>query len=218
MGVFDRLSTIVKAHTNKALDALEGDGIAVMEQELVEARKQYATQKVAVAEVKATAKHYQEMYDEHISNADRLHRLAAEQLKAGNEAGAKELLEAEKEERAEAEELKDDVTLFNDRASKAEAQLKKYASQIQDAEKVYNETKVNVKVAKATEAVSEGAFDDSALNKFNRHAEKARARYETAQAVQEMEGESSTADDLFEKYGASESDADLEDLKKELGL
>lgn len=43
MGVFDRLSTIVKAQTNKALDALEGDGNAVMEQELVEARKQYAT-------------------------------------------------------------------------------------------------------------------------------------------------------------------------------
>lgn len=38
MGLFDRLATITKANANKVLDAMEGDGEAVMEQTIVDAK------------------------------------------------------------------------------------------------------------------------------------------------------------------------------------
>lgn len=221
MGVFDRLGTLLKANANKALDVLEGDGEAVMEQELIDAKKEFAQLKQSTAQVIADYNRYQSEYDTHVEKAEKLHSAAAKQLQAGNEDASRELLAAENEERKEAQKLESTVASMKQKAETCKQRLKQYQNQIEQAEIIYRETKANNRVAKATSKVAEGALDAGALDKFNRHAEKARARFEAAEAMADVNAaldDGTGADDLLEKYGTSPEDDSLEALKKELGM
>ena len=89
---------------------------------------------------------------------------------------------------------------------------------IEDAEAIYREAKVNIKVANAAQKVNSAKFDDSALQRFNQLAEKSRHKYETTMALDEMEDAAESTDDLLGKYASEPVDDKLAALKKELGM
>lgn len=218
MGMFDRLKTITKAKANKALDALEGDGIEVMEQELVEAKKEYAKVKSSAAEVLVEVKRYERKRDEALDKAKQYHLAAANAYRIGKEDDALRCLEQEESLKNEAETYDSHAKNLKQKSEVLTEKMNEMRDSIEEAEAIYREAKVNVKVADAAEKVGDAKFDESALDRFNQRAEKTRQRYETVMAMDELESGDTDAEDLLGKYSAKDTDAKLKALKEELGM
>lgn len=218
MGAFDRLTTILKAQGNKLMEFFEGDGIAVMEQNIIDAKKEYAQAKVSAAEIRAEVKRYENKRDESTAKADQYHAGAINALKSGNEEDAKKLLEQEEKYRSEAENYGKTASDLGKKSDVMQKKVDAMKEGIEDAEAIYREAKVNVKVADAAQKVNSAKFDDSALQRFNQLAEKSRHKYETMMAMDDMEDASDSGDDLLDKYATGTTDAKLAALKKELGM
>lgn len=221
MGVFSRLATITKANANKLMDALEGDGEAVMEQTIVDAKVDLAKQKRATAEVVADYNRYKKEYDDLIVQAEKYHTYAGRALKAGNEADAAKNLGFEKDKRAEAEAVKEKMDKAQQQAEMAKNNYNKIVKQISEAEDTMREVKRNNRVAKSAETVNKGVVSSDALAKFDRLADKAQARYDTAMALDEMDMQLPSEEAEMEaKYGSASDDVsdEMAKLKAEMNM
>lgn len=221
MGIFGRLATITKANANKVLDAMEGDGEAVMEQTIIDAKVDLAKQKRAVAEVCADADRYKNEYHGLLDDADKYHTYAKRALASGNEEDAAKNLAIERDKRAKAEEVKAKWDRAEKQADIARNNYNKIVNQIKEAEDTMREVKRNNRTAKSVEAASKGVVSSSAMAKFDRLAEKSQARYETAMALDELDLEPASDEaDMEAKYGSASDDvnAELAELRKEMGL
>ena len=221
MGIFKRLQTITKANANKILDAMEGDGEAVMEQTIVDAKVDLAKQKRAAAEVVADYNRYKKEYDDIVAQAQKYHTYAGRALKAGNEEDAAKNLTLEKEKRAKAEEVKVKMDRAKQQADMAKANYNKIVEQISEAEDTMREVKRNNRVAGSAEMASTGVVSTDALARFDRLAEKSQARYDVAMALEDMDMNAVSEEDEMEaKYGSASDDvsSEMEELRREMGM
>ena len=152
---------------------------------------------------------------------------ARKALKSGNESDAKLFLEKKATLQTKLESLNNDKEVAAQNALKMREMHDKLASDIQTLSAKRSEIKAKMKMAKTSERISSlsGAGPNGNVSAFNAMEEKANRMIDEANAKMELNmPKSDGIDDLMKKYDDNSSetssavDAELEKMKKEMGL
>lgn len=224
-GIWERATMIAKASINELLDKFE-DPEKVINQAVIEAKAEYAkTKDLAASSVLADEKIALKKYEKAKADADKWHSVAANAMKAGDEAAARKALENEGESRAEAERLLQSYDTSKAAADKVRDNLEKMKNEIDAMENKAAEIRSKAATAKTLQAaanVSTRGIKQGAFEAFDRMDKKADHQLAQAEALQDL-GQDKKADEekeLLKKYSGTKPDTDeaLAKLKEELGM
>lgn len=218
MGIFNRISNLLKGYANNAIDAIEDPKI-VVEQAIRDLENVKKETTEAVAKCMAEEKRLQALYEEANKKIKLWHNRAANALKANNEVDAKEALEQRNNFKIQADNLK--VNL--DEQSKQVDLLRESLDEINDRIDEAKRRKENIiaqdRVNKANENVNKVLTKTAKNNVFeqlDRMEEKVNSQKFTIDSLRELEKETNKDTD-FSKYDTdSSSDDDLDELRKEI--
>lgn len=226
MGMLDRFTTIIKANINELLDKAE-DPAKMVDQYLVELSDNLAEVKQETAGVIAEEKRTQRLVDDNNAEIERMENLAKQALTANNEGDARTFLAKKQELATKGAELQKAADTAKANADKMRQMHDKLVSDIEDLKSRRETIKAKAAVAKTQEQVNSftSGVDKAAgaIDAFNRMEEKVDKELDTANAMEELNKEPvDEAAELEAKYSAGANsaavDADLDRLKKELGL
>lgn len=223
MGFFGRLATLIKSNLNDLISKSEdpekmlNQVIIDMNQQLVEAKKQVA---VAIAD----EKRLQKQYSNEKSVSEDWHKKAMLAVRAGDDELAKEALTRKKEHEALAASFEDQWRKQQVAVNQLKTALRALNNKIEEAKRKKNVLIARQRRAEAMKSIQEtmsGLSDNSAFETFDRMAEKIDQIEAEAEAGAEL-SEEYTGDVLRHKFSKLEAtagaDADLEMLKREMGL
>ena len=223
MGVFGRLATLIKSNLNDLISKSEdpekmlNQVILEMNQQLVEAKKQVA---VAIADEKKLQKQYQN----EASVAEEWQRKAMLAIRAGDDELAKEALLRKKEHDSLSTTYQDQWQKQKAATDKLKLALRALNHKIEEAKRKKNVLIAQKRRAEAMKSIQEtmaGISETSAFDTFDRMADKINQIEAEAEAGAEL-AEEYTGDVLSHKFSKLEAtsgaDADLEDLKRQMGL
>ena len=225
-GILERFKTIMASNINAVLDKME-DPEKMIDQYLRDMEKDLGSVKaetVAVMAQESAAKRKVLECEDEIKKMDTYARKA---LKSGNEGDAKLFLEKKATLQTKLESLNNDKEVAVQNALKMREMHDKLASDIQTLSAKRSEIKAKMKMAKTSERISSlsGAGPNGNVSAFNAMEEKANRMIDEANAKMELNmPKSDGIDDLMKKYDDNSSetssavDAELEKMKKEMGL
>ena len=225
-GILERFKTIMASNINAVLDKME-DPEKMIDQYLRDMEKDLGSVKaetVAVMAQESAAKRKVLECEDEIKKMDTYARKA---LKSGNESDAKLFLEKKATLQTKLESLNNDKEVAAQNALKMREMHDKLASDIQTLSAKRSEIKAKMKMAKTSERISSlsGAGPNGNVSAFNAMEEKANRMIDEANAKMELNmPKSDGIDDLMKKYDDNSSetssavDAELEKMKKEMGL
>lgn len=221
MGTWDRIKAIVGSKTNDFLEQFE-DPAKMIDNTLIEAKKEYAENKAQSMEVFASAKRQKEVLDDCINNIAKWNKAAENAVLADDDASATTALNKVEDLEARKATLEQQYASIQKQADDLKAKLAAQARAIQDAESRAAEIKADATHAKVSKAMSGGVLKSGALSEFDRLANKAHSDRVKAEAMQEVEADLAGDDenDVLKKYGGTTStstDARLAALKEKLG-
>lgn len=224
--ILGRFKDIMSANINSLLDKMENPEKMIdqyvrnMERDLNSVKSETAA---VMAQESAAKRKVVECEDE-IKKMDTYARKA---LKSGNESDAKLFLEKKATLQTKLESLNNDKEVAVQNALKMREMHDKLASDIQTLSAKRSEIKAKMKMAKTSERISSlsGAGPNGNVSAFNAMEEKANRMIDEANAKMELNmPKSDGIDDLMKKYDDNSSetssavDAELEKMKKEMGL
>ena len=224
--ILGRFKDIMSANINSLLDKMENPEKMIdqyvrnMERDLNSVKSETAA---VMAQESAAKRKVVECEDE-IKKMDTYARKA---LKSGNESDAKLFLEKKATLQTKLESLNNDKEVAAQNALKMREMHDKLASDIQTLSAKRSEIKAKMKMAKTSERISSlsGAGPNRNVSAFNAMEEKANRMIDEANAKMELNmPKSDGIDDLMKKYDDNSSetssavDAELEKMKKEMGL
>lgn len=224
--LFDRISLIVRSKTSALVEKFE-DPAEVIDQVIVDAKKDYSKCKAESGPVLANEKKAKETLQEYRDAVDKWNRIAEAAVMDGGkdaDADATRALEnaAEYEAKVVAQEKR-----YEEARKDADALRKKLndmAEQIREMEAKSAEIKADMANAKAAETTAKvsGKIGSNSFAEFDRLAEKAANRRREAEALNEFDDNpAESADrDLEAKYsgaGTSPVSDSLAELKNRLG-
>jgi len=224
--ILGRFKDIMSANINSLLDKMENPEKMIdqyvrnMERDLNSVKSETAA---VMAQESAAKRKVVECEDE-IKKMDTYARKA---LKSGNESDAKLFLEKKATLQTKLESLNNDKEVAAQNALKMREMHDKLASDIQTLSAKRSEIKAKMKMAKTSERISSlsGAGPNGNVSAFNAMEEKANRMIDEANAKMELNmPKSDGIDDLMKKYDNNSSetsstvDAELEKMKKEMGL
>ena len=224
--ILGRFKDIMSANINSLLDKMEkpekmiDQYVRKMERDLNSVKSETAA---VMAQESAAKRKVVECEDE-IKKMDTYARKA---LKSGNESDAKLFLEKKATLQTKLESLNNDKEVAAQNALKMREMHDKLASDIQTLSAKRSEIKAKMKMAKTSERISSlsGAGPNGNVSAFNAMEEKANRMIDEANAKMELNmPKSDGIDDLMKKYDDNSSetssavDAELEKMKKEMGL
>lgn len=223
MGFFGRLATLIKSNLNDLISKSEDPEkmlnqiILDMNGQLVEAKKQVA---VAIADEKRLHRQYQS--EKAVS--DEWHKKAMLAVRAGDDALAKEALQRKKEHEQIAKAFEDQWRKQNVAVNQVKAALQALNNKIGEAKRKKDVLIARNNRAKAMAEIQKtmGSLQDtSAFDAFSRMEQKIEQAEAETEAQSELSEEYS-GDVLKNKFMRLEqtagADADLESLKREMGL
>lgn len=223
MGFFGRLATLIKSNLNDLISKSEdpekmlNQVIVDMNQQLVEAKKQVA---VAIAD----EKRLQKQYNNEKSVVDEWHKKAMLAVRAGDDDLAKEALSRKKEHDQLAGAFEEQWRKQQLAVNQLKTALRALNNKIEEAKRKKNVLIARKRRAEAMKSIQEtmsGLSDNSAFETFDRMSEKIDQIEAEAEAGAEL-SEEYTGDVLKYKFDKLEqtagADADLEQLKREMGL
>lgn len=223
MGFFGRLATLIKSNLNDLISKSEDPEkmlnqiILDMNAQLVEAKKQVA---VAIADEKRLHRQWQSEK----AVADEWHKKAMLAVRAGDDALAKEALQRKKEHEQIAKAFEDQWKKQNVAVNQVKTALQALNNKIGEAKRKKDVLIARNNRAKAMQEIQKtmGSLQDtSAFDAFSRMEQKIEQVEAEAEAAGELHEEYS-GDVLKNKFARLEvtagADADLEDLKREMGL
>ncbi|HJL18191.1 MAG TPA: PspA/IM30 family protein [Sandaracinaceae bacterium LLY-WYZ-13_1] len=223
MGFFGRLATLIKSNLNDLISKSEDPEkmlhqvIIDMNQQLVEAKKQVA---VAIAD----EKRLQKQYNNEKSVLDEWHKKAQLAVRAGDDELAKEALMRKKEHESLAQAFEEQWRKQQLAVNQLKTALRALNNKIEEAKRKKNVLVARKRRAEAMKSIQEtmsGLSDNSAFETFDRMTEKIDQIEAEAEAGAEL-SEEYTGDVLQQKFQKLEAtagaDADLEQLKREMGL
>lgn len=226
MGMLDRFTTIIKANINELLDKAE-DPAKMVDQYLVQLGDNLAEVKQETAGVIAEETRSQRAVDDNNTEIEHMEDLAKKALQAGNEGDARTFLAKKQELVTKGAELEKAAETAKTNADKMRQMHDKLVSDIESLKSRRETIKAKAAVAKTQEEVNDftsGADKaGAAIDAFNRMEEKVDKQLDTANAMEELNSQAvDDAESLEDKYNAAGDtaavDADLDRLKKELGL
>lgn len=224
MGILSRFSEIMKSNINALLDRAE-DPEKMADQMLRNTREQFAEVKAQTASVMADAAKANRDAADCQADIARYQKAAENALISRNEGDAKKLIAQKQKLEEKYKALQQAADLANANADKMRQMYDKLASDIETLETRKDAIKAKTAAAKAQQSINRlvsGLPDtNSSLEAFDRMDAKATKQLDAAMAEAQL-NETSSSEDLAEKYSGSGSDvsvdSELEEMKKKLGL
>ncbi|MEY8469058.1 PspA/IM30 family protein [Faecalibaculum rodentium] len=224
MGILSRFSEIMKSNINALLDRAE-DPEKMADQMLRNTREQFAEVKAQTASVMADAAKANRDAADCQADIARYQKAAENALISRNEGDAKKLIAQKQKLEEKYKALQQAADLANANADKMRQMYDKLASDIETLEARKDAIKAKTAAAKAQQSINRlvsGLPDtNSSLEAFDRMDARATKQLDAAMAEAQL-NETSSSEDLAEKYSGSGSDvsvdSELEEMKKKLGL
>ncbi|MBP0979753.1 MAG: PspA/IM30 family protein [Oscillospiraceae bacterium] len=216
MGIFSKISNILKGYANSAVESLEDPKI-VLEQllrDLENVRKETTS---AVADCMAESRRLKDLSDESKKQSEIWHSRAVNALKAGNEQDAKDALAQENKYQSQHQSLLKNFESQQEQVKILKSNLEEIETRISDAKRKKENIVAQDKVNKANEKVSKVLSNASKTNIYeslNRMEEKVQTSKRKIESLRELE--KNDIESRFEKYDKESVDDDLEALKSEV--
>ncbi|MEP6765295.1 MAG: PspA/IM30 family protein [Gemmatimonadaceae bacterium] len=226
MGIFDRLSTLVKSNLNDLISSAENPE-KMLNQIIVDMRNQLARAKQQVAAAIADEKKLKEQADGEAKLADDWEKRAMLAVQEGRDDLAKQALLRGQEHHDHAQSLASTWELHRNETEKLKQSLRDLNDKIEEAKRKKNLLLARQRRAEAQARISQtmsGLSDNSAFDAFNRMEEKISQNERQLSAAQEIDEEMS-GDRLqsdFKKLERSAGAVGAEDrllqLKQRMGM
>lgn len=223
MGIFDRLSTLIKSNINDLINRAENPE-KVLNQLISDMRGQLAKAKQEVAQAIADEKKLQQQVEKEKQLADEWERKAMLAVQQGRDDLAKQALVRHNEHVQHAQSLHETWMRQKAETEALKAQLRTLNDKIEEAKRKKNLLIARQKRAEAQQRIQQtmsSMSDTSAFEHFERMALKIEDTERKALAAAEL-NEELTGDDLSREFQALEfhgsSDQQLLELKKKMGM
>lgn len=226
MGILSRFGDIIKSNVNDMLDKCE-DPAKMVDQYLRNLTENLAEVKKETAGVMAEETRTRRMVEENSAEIAKYGDLARKALQAGNEGDARVFLAKKQQLETKGASLQATYSAARENANKMRQLHDKLVSDIETLNGRREMIKAKVAVAKTQERVNGFASSADkaagALNAFERMEAKADQMLDRANAMEELNRKPvDEAAALEDKYASASDnasvDAELEKLKKEMGL
>lgn len=225
MGILDRFGDIIKANINAVIDRME-DPEKMIDQYLREMMDDLAEVKNSTAGVMAEETRTKRLVDQNEAEVKKYEELAKRALTAGEDADAKVFIGKKQELEAAGAGLVTAYAAAHENAVKMRQLHDKLVKDINTLRGRREMIKAKVSVAKTQETINKASASaegsQGAMDAFGRMEDKANRMLDEANAKAELNmGPIDEAKELEEKYASSGSasvDAELEEMKKNLGL
>lgn len=218
MGLFDRVSRVVRSNLNAAVSSAE-DPEKLLEQTVIDMQEDQVQLRQAVAQAMASQKRLQQQYNQAQTQANEWQRRAQLALQKGNEDLAREALTRRKTFADTASGMQTQLTQQTTQVDTLKRNMTALESKIAEAKTKKEMLTARARAAKASEQINKamGRVDTgSAMGAFDRMEDKVLQMEARSEAVAELAG-----DDLesqFARLESSDVDAELEAMKREAGL
>lgn len=224
MGILQRFGDIMKSNINALLDKCE-DPAKMVDQTLLDLRKDLADVKKETASVMADEKNAKRKLDENDAEIKKYTTAAQNALKSGNEADAKTLIARKQQLEETRTSLQSTYDVAHANAEKMRQMHDKLTNDIESMETRKDAIKGKVATAKAQahmNKMTSGVNTDASMAAFDRMEAKANKMLDEANAEAELNEGVHSTDDLADKYALGGNDVSVDDelarMKAELGL
>ncbi len=218
MGIFNRISSMLKGYANNALDAIEDPKI-IVEQAIRDLENVKKETTDAVAQCMAEEKRLNALYEEANKKVTLWHNRAANALKAINENDAKEALEQRNNFKAQADKLKESLDEQKQQVILLRDSLDEINDRIEEAKRRKENIIAQDKVNKANENVNKVLTKTAKNNVFEeleRMEEKVNSQKFKIESLRELEKGSNKENDFSKYDSAISTNDDLEALRAEI--
>jgi phage shock protein A len=208
MGLFDRLSRVVRANLNDLVSKAE-DPEKVLEQAVIDMQEDLIQLRQAVARAIAEQKSSETKYNKEQSEANKWDQRAKLALQKGDETLAREALKRKKSHTETATALKQQLEMQSVSVGQLKQNLTALESKISEAKTKKNMLQARVKAAKAQEEIQRavGSIDtSSAMSTFERMEQKVIEAESRANAYGELAGTG-----IESQFAALEAGGDVDD-------
>ncbi len=223
MGVFSRLSTLIKSNINDLISRAE-DPEKILNQLIVDMREQLVEAKKQVASSIADEKKLKKQLDNEVHLAREWEKKAMLAVRAGRDDLALEALQRKEQHDGLASEYRKQYELQKAAADQLRASLRQLHAKIEEAKRKKDLLIARQRRIEAQQRIQEtmrGFGDTSAFEKFEKMAQKVVAMEAEAAAAAELQNEMDHGD-LEDKFRALEEDAGASDallaLKHKMGV
>ena len=207
MGLFDRVSRVVRSNLNAAVSSAE-DPEKILEQAIVDMQEDLVQMRQAVARAIASQKRSQQQADKAQNAANQWQQRAQLALQKGNEELAREALVRKKAQAETASSLKAQLDQQTGTVDNLKRQLIALESKISEAKTKKDMLKARASAAKANEQLQKSVGNlstGSAMSAFERMEEKVMMMEASGQAAAELAGA-----DLESQFAQLESGSDVD--------
>ncbi|MFE4107338.1 PspA/IM30 family protein [Almyronema epifaneia] len=208
MGLFDRVSRVVRSNLNAAVSAAE-DPEKILDQAIIDMQEDLVQMRQAVASAIASQKRVQQQHDRSQAEANTWQQRAQLALQKGDESLAREALVRKKAQAETATTLKAQLEQQNTTVDTLKKNLIALESKISEAKTKKDMLKARASAAKANEQLQNtmGRMGtSSAMGAFDRMEEKILQLEARSQAAAELAGA-----DLESQFAALEAGNDVDD-------
>lgn len=224
MGILQRFGDIMKSNINALLDKCE-DPAKMVDQTLLDLRKNLADVKKETASVMADEKNAKRKLDENDAEIKKYTTAAQNALKSGNETDAKTLIARKQQLEETRTSLQSTYDVAHANAEKMRQMHDKLTNDIESLETRKDAIKGKVATAKAQahmNKMTSGVNTDASMAAFDRMEAKANKMLDEANAEAELNEGVHSTDDLVDKYASGGNDVSVDDelarMKADLGL
>ena len=219
MGLFDRISRVVRANVNDMVSKAE-DPEKMLEQALVDMNEDLVQLRQAVSKAIAAERRSRSQYDEQQKEAEKWQERAQLALNKGDEDLARQALQRKKSAADAAAALKPQVDQQKSQVETLKKSLTALEGKISEAKTKKEMLGARMKAAKANEQLQEqvGSMNSSsASSAFDRMEEKVMEMEAQGQAAAELVGEQGGIEDQFAQLeSGSDVDDELAAMKAQL--
>ncbi|OKH39383.1 hypothetical protein NIES2119_06485 [[Phormidium ambiguum] IAM M-71] len=208
MGLFDRISRVVRANLNDVVSKAE-DPEKILEQSIIDMQEDLVQLRQAVAQAIATQKRTQQQYNQAQSEANNWQQRAQLALSKGDENLAREALVRKKSQTETATALKATLDQQTGQVDTLKRNLIALESKISEAKTKKDMLKSRIAAAKAQEQLQNAVGKlgtSTAMGAFERMEEKVLMMEARAQSAQEL-----TGTNLEQQFAALEAGSDVDD-------
>ena len=218
MGLFDRISRVVRANVNDLVSKAE-DPEKMLEQALVDMNEDLVQLRQAVAKAIAAERRSRQQYEEQESEANKWQQRAQLALSKGNEDLARQALQRKKSAADAAAALKPQVDQQKSQVDTLKKSLIALESKISEAKTKKEMLGARMKAAQANQQLQDQVGNlnsNSAMSAFERMEEKVTEMEASGQAAAELAGGGGIEDQFAQLESGSDVDDELAMMKAQL--
>ena len=222
MSILQRFSDIMRSNVNALLDKCE-DPAKMVDQTLLDLRRNLADVKKETASVMAVEKNARRLVDECRGKIQKYESAAKNALRAGCEEDARTLLSKKQEFEGQLPDLEANLQAAAKNADQLKQMHDKLVQDIESLEGRKAAVKAKVSTAKAQQTVNKamaGMNSAASVSAFERMEAKANRMLDEAAAEAELNDDTGSTEDLAKKYASASASVDdeLARMKQELGV